>query len=75
VRYGWLKRWVSEALIDLLIGVCTERSICANCGRGTPAQSAKDGQQDVVLMHNILRYAATQNNVTQTARVAELRIS
>jgi len=28
--------------------VNTERSICANCGGGKPAQSAKDGQRDAM---------------------------
>jgi len=37
--------------------VKTERSICANCGGGKPAQSAKAGQRDT--MHNTLRYTIT----------------
>jgi len=37
--------------------VNTERSICANCGGGKLAQTAKDGQRDT--MHNTLCYTIT----------------
>jgi len=49
INVGWL---VVQQHIN------TERStICASCGAGKPAQSAKDGQRDT--MHITLRYKIT----------------
>jgi len=42
-------------LIGVQRHVSTERSICAKCGGGKLAQSAKDSQQDT--MHNTSSYA------------------
>jgi len=50
-------------LYNKLVGwlLNTKRSICANCGEGKLAQSAKDGQRDT--MHITLRYTIECNTV------------
>jgi len=49
--------YVTGRLLGCLAARQYRRSICANCGGGKPAQSAKDGQRDT--MHITLSYTIT----------------